>query len=256
MSISGFSLEGKVSIVTGGKRGIGKAIALAFAEAGADVVVCSRVVEDGLLDSVAEEIRQLGQRSLAIQTDIRRKTEVDNLAQMTMDEFGGIDILVNNATAIVRKPLLEHSEDDWDRVIDTNLKGSFFCCQAVAGGMIERKRGSIINISSMAALRVFPNQDAYGIVKAAVIVLTRYLARELGGHGIRVNCIVPSQVRTENNQFKWGEPKIRAEIEARVALHRWGEPSEIAAAALFLASDASSYITGASLVADGGYSTY
>jgi len=129
MSISGFSLEGKVSIVTGGKRGIGKAIALAFAEAGADVVVCSRRIEDGGLLAVADQIQRLGRRSLAIQADISKKTDIENLVQKVIDEFGGIDILVNNAAVILRKPLLEHSEADWDMVINTDLKGYYLCSQ-------------------------------------------------------------------------------------------------------------------------------
>ena len=129
--------SGKVAIITGGKRGIGRAIALAFAEAGADIVVCSRVVEDGQLGAVAAEIQQLGRHSLAVQTDITRKTDVDNLVQRVMDEFGGIDILVNNAAMNIMAPLLELREDGWDRIINTDLKGYYLCCQAVGKTMVD-----------------------------------------------------------------------------------------------------------------------
>ncbi|MBA7655931.1 3-oxoacyl-[acyl-carrier-protein] reductase FabG [subsurface metagenome] len=153
MSIPSFSLEGKVAIVTGGRRGIGKAIALAFAEAGADVAVCDLVVEDGELEAVAEEIRRLGRRSLAVQADITRKTDVDNLVKGVAEGLGAIDILVNNAAIISWVPLLETPEDDWDRIIDTDLKGYYLCSQAVGKGMVERKKGNIISIASVSGIR-------------------------------------------------------------------------------------------------------
>ena len=251
MSILSFSLEGKVAIVTGGSRGIGRAIALAFAEAGADMVVCSRAL-DGELGAVAEEIRGLGRRSLAVQADITRKDAVDNLVQRAMDEFGVIDILVNNAGIIIRAPLVEQSEEDWDRVIDINLKGCYLCSQAVGKRMIGQKKGNIINLASIRAVIPFRGRASYCAAKAGVAMLTRVLALELAGYNIRVNAIGPGWVKTELNKSFWSDPKTLKQIEAEIALGRWAMPSEIANVALFLASDASSYLTGHTILVDGG----
>jgi NAD(P)-dependent dehydrogenase (short-subunit alcohol dehydrogenase family) len=256
MSISSFSLEGKVAVVTGAKRGIGKAIALAFAEAGADVAICTRVFKDDKddLEAVAEEIRKLGRRSLAIQADISQKADVDNMVQQVMNEFGRIDILVNNAALHSRTPLLELEEDEWDRVIDTNLKGCYLCCQTVGKIMVDQRKGSIINIASTTGLKVIGKKSScYAIAKAGETMLTRGLAWDLGIYNIRVNCISPGPInKTEMARFIWSDPEILKEKQAVLPLGRMGEPSEIANVALFLASDASSYITGHTVVVDGG----
>lgn len=252
MSIPGFSLEGKVAIVTGGKRGIGKAIALAFAEAGADVLVCSRRVEDGGLLAVADQIQRLGRRSLAIQADISKKTDIDNLVQKVMDEFGSIDILVNNAAVILRKPLLEHSEADWDMVINTDLKGCHLCSQAVSKRMVEQRQGSIINVASWVAMKARKNLGVYCIAKAGVEMLTRVLALELGSYNIRVNAIAPGAVKTEMSRSIWDDPEQIKEYERMIPLGYLAEPSDVVGSALFLASDASSYITGHTIIVDGG----
>ncbi len=249
MSIPNLSLEGKVAVVTGSRRGIGKAIALTFAEAGADVAVCDVVVEGGEMETVVEEIRKLGRRSLAVQTDVTQKAQVDNLVQRVMDEFGVIDILVNNAGIVVRAPLLETPEDDWDRILDTNLKGCFLCSQAVTKRMIERKKGNIINMASTAAFR---GDSAYSISKAGVVRLTEGLARSLGRYNIRVNSIAPGYTITDMTKSAWGVPEVRKQHEALVPLGRMAQPSEIAGIALFLASEASSFITGHMIVANGG----
>ena len=254
MSIPDFSLAGKVAIVTGGKRGIGKAIALAFAEAGADVAVCGRVIEDGELEAVAGEIRRLGRRSLAVQADVSRKSDVDNLVQKVTEQFGAIDILVNNAGIVVRAPLLDTSEDDWDKVINTDLKGCYLCSQAVGKKMVERKRGSIINITSSHAFKVSPGAVAYGIAKAGVVMLTRGLAQELGSYGIRANAIAPILVKTEMTRARWSDPEFLKKREARIPLGRVAEPGDIVGAALFLASDASNLISGHTILIDGGES--
>ena len=252
MGVAGFSLEGKVAIVTGGRRGIGRAIALAFAEAGADIVVCDRVVEDGELEAVAEEIRRLGRRSLAIQADITRKGDMDNLVQRVVAEFSAVDILVNNAAMNIMTPLLELREDGWDRIINTDLKGYYLCSQAVARRMVEQKRGNIINMASTAAMKAAPEMGAYCIAKAGVVMLTRVLALELAKYNIRVNAIAPSMVKTKFSQPLWSDPKTLKQIEAEIPLGRLAETGDIIGSALFLASDASSYITGHTIIVDGG----
>ena len=253
MSVPTLSLVNNTAIITGGKRGIGKAIALAFAEAGADVAVCSRTVEDGELGAVAKQIQGLGRRSLALQTDISKKADVDNLVQRVMDEFGVIDILVNNAGIIVRAPLLGHSEEDWDKVIDTNLKGYYLCSRAIGKKMVERKKGNIINIASDQAIKGRPGSPAYAISKAGVVMLTRGLARELASYNIRVNAIAPGAVRTKMSERTWSDPERLKQAEANIPLGRVAEPSDIASVALFLASDASRHITGDTIVVDGGF---
>jgi NAD(P)-dependent dehydrogenase (short-subunit alcohol dehydrogenase family) len=254
MGTSSFSLPGKVVIITGGRRGIGKAIALAMAEAGADIAICDRVIEDGELNAVAEEVKRLGRRSLAVQADITHKADVDALVQRVMDEFGAVDILVNNAAMNIRALLLELSEDGWDRVIDTDLKGYYLCSQAVGKRMVDQKRGNIINIASIAAIKAAPEMGAYCIAKAGVVMLTRVLAVELAKYNIRVNAIAPYMVKTKFSQPLWSDPETLKELESEIPLGRLAETSDIIGAVLFLASDASSYITGHTIIVDGGLS--
>jgi len=252
MSVNSSGLDGKVAIVTGGGSGIGRSIALEFARAGADVVVASRTLAN--LETVAGEVRALGKRSLAVPTDITLKADVDNLVQRVMDEFGVIDILVNNSGVIIKSPLLELREDDWDTVINTNLKGYFLCSQAVAKIMAVRKSGNIVNIASAAVMRPGENNAAYAISKAGVVMLTRTLSRELGGYNVRVNAIAPSVVRTEMSRDWWDNPEDMESIKAVVPLGRIAEVSDVTGTALFLASDASGYINGHTILMDGGRS--
>ena len=253
MGIPSFSLEGKVAIVTGGKRGIGKAIALAFAEAGADVAVCSRVIKDGELQAVANEIQGLGRRSLAVQADITRKTDVDNLVQRVVDEFTAIDILVNNAGIyFVDPPLLDVPEGDWDKIINVNLKGHYLCSQAVGKRMVDRKAGNIINIASELAIKPSSEAGVYCIAKAGVVMLTRVLAKELASYNIRVNAIAPGAARTKILEYLLSDPEALKQCEAQIPLGRIAEPGDIIGTALFLASEASSYITGHTILVDGG----
>lgn len=254
MGVPGLSLEGKLAIVTGGRRGIGRAIALAMAEAGADVALCDRVTEDGELAAVAEEIQKLGRRALAIKADVTRKGDVDNMVQVVTGEFGAIDILVNNAAMNIMAPLLELGEDGWDKVINTDLKGYYLCCQAAGRKMVDRKRGHIINIASTAAMKAAPRMGAYCIAKAGVVMLTRVLALELAQYNIQVNAIAPYMVRTKFSQPLWSDARTLKQIEAEIPLGRLAETKDIIGAALFLASDASSYITGHTIVVDGGLS--
>lgn len=250
MPVPTLSLADKVAIVTGGSRGIGRVIALGFAEAGADVVVCSRTLPD--LERVAEEIRALGRRSLAVETNIAIKSDVDNLVAKTVAEFGTIDILVNNAAMNIMRPLIELREDGWDKVMNVGLKGYYLCSQAVAKVMIEKKSGNIINIASGAAVKAAPMLGAYSISKAGVVMLTQLLAADLARYNIRVNAIGPGMVKTGFSQPMWSNPEMLKAIEAGIPLGRLAEPEEIMAVALFLASDASSYITGQTIYADGG----
>ena len=252
MGIPSLLLPGKVAIVTGGRQGIGKAIALALAEAGADVAICDLVIAGGELEAVAEEVQRLGRRSLAIQADTTKKADVDSLVQKVVDEFGAIDILVNNAAMNIIAPLLELREDGWDRIIDTDLKGYYLCSQAVGKRMVDQKRGNIINIASIAAMKAAPQMGVYSIAKAGVVMLTRVLALELAKYHIRVNAIAPYMVKTKLSQPLWSDPETLKQLESEVPLGRLAETSDIAGAVLFLASDAASYITGHTIIADGG----
>ncbi len=252
MSLPDFSLEGKVAVVTGARRGIGKAIALTFAEAGADVAVCDVVIDDGQLGSVADDIRKFGRHSMAAQVDVSKKADVDSFISRVEDELGPVDILVNNAGVSRGSVLIEQTEEQYQEVMDINLKGSYLCAQAVGKRMIERKSGNIINIASGAGIRGFAGRNAYNISKAGLIMLTKVLARDLAKHGIRVNALAPTNLKTEFTRRLWESPQALAAEEARIPLGRLGEVSDMAGPALFLASGASGYITGHTLVLDGG----
>lgn len=245
MTIPNFSLENKVAVITGGKRGIGKGIALTFAEAGADVVVCGRSLPD--LEKVAEEIEALGRRSLAMKADVSEKRDVENLMERTVREFGTIDILVNNAVVYTGGPLVELSEENWDNTVDIGLKGFFLCSQAAAAVMMEKKQGCIINMSSTAGIRPTGRQGAYSIIKAAGIMVTKLLAAELAEYNIRVNALAPTVVKTE-----LVNPDLLKGFMTQLPLGRLTELDELTSAALFLASDAASYISGHTLIVDGG----
>jgi len=268
--MSSLSLEGEIALVTGGRGGIGKAIALAFAEAGADIAVCDLVVDDGQLSTVADEIQGLGRRSVAIQADVSQKSEVDNLVKKVVDELGAVDILVNNAGTSGLDLTSASPEELWYRGIGANLTGCFLCYQAVIEEMVERKKGNIISIASVEGLKAGvtasflsrlrtrapqgspTSLNPYSVSKAGIIMLTRVLGRQLASYGIRVNAIAPGATRTEMTRFLWDDPEILREVEASIPLGRFAEPSEMASVALFLASEASSYITGHTIVVDGG----
>ena len=253
MSLPEFSLKDKVSLVTGGSKGIGRAIALAFAEAGSDVAVCSRGSEMTQLEDVADEIRRLGRRSMAIQADTSRKAEVERMAENVINQFGAVDILVNNAGILIRGPLLEMSEDAWNKIMDVDLKGYFLCAQAVGKKMVGRKKGNIINMSTQFAFKAPTiGMGAYAIAKAGVVMLTRVLAQELGRDGIRANAIAPGLTRTDFSRATWSNPELARQIEASLPLGRIAETSDLIGAALFLASDASAYLTGHAILMEGG----
>lgn len=247
-----FTMAGKVVLITGGRTGIGKALALAFAEAGADVAVCSRTNEGGELDVVADKIRKLGRRALAIKADVSRRVDVEDMVKKIAAELGDIDILINNAGIVIWGSLLESDEDSWDKVIDINLKGPYLCSQAVGRLMVERRKGVIINIASTGGLRPALNRTAYSISKAGVIMLTRVLARELGSHNIRVSAIAPWIVETPITEAMRKEIGSTDITSVNVPLGRIGKTDDIIGAALFLASDAAAWITGHTIVIDGG----
>jgi len=247
-----YSLSGKVAVVTGGRRGLGKAIALALAKAGADIALCDRTIDDGQLEAVADEAKKLGRRSLVVKADITKKADVDNFVQKVADELGAVDILVNNAATNVRALLLELPEDGWDRVIDTDLKGYYLCSQAAGKQMVSQKRGNIINIASTAGLKADAEMGAYCIAKAGVVMLTKVLAVELGQYNIRANAVAPYIVKTKFSQPLWGEPEALKQIESEIPVGRLAETEDIMGAVLFLAADASSYITGQTIIVDGG----
>ena len=255
MYLPSFSLEGKVAIVTGARRGLGKAIALMFAEAGADVAVCDAVIADGELAAAAREIRGMKRRSLAVKVDVSRKADVDRMVARVLKRFGHINILVNNAAVLGEKtPILDWAEKDYDWVVDIDLKGCFLCSQAVGKVMAEQKSGNIINIASVDAMFPSRKSSPYSAAKAGVVMLTKSLGAELGPCGIRANAIAPGWMQTEMTRRRWGEPEGKKQLEAGIPLGRMAQPADIAAAALFLASDASRYMTGQTIVVDGGVS--
>lgn len=250
MNLLIFDLTDKVAIVTGSSRGIGKAIALGLAGAGAHVVVAARTTAD--VETSAAEIRALSRKALALPTDVRDSEQVAKMVEKTMEEFGRIDILVNNAGGVFPVSPLEMSEGAWDAIIRENLKSVFLCSKAVGKIMVEQKKGSIINISSMAALRGYVMNVSYGAAKAGIISLTMGLAVELAPHQVRVNAIVPGAIDTPGVMQQPDYPKIRQERLEMIPMGRLGKPEDIAGAAIYLASDASSYTTGASILIDGG----
>jgi 2-deoxy-D-gluconate 3-dehydrogenase len=247
-----FSLEGEVALITGGRRGIGRAIALAFAEAGADIAVADVVADSGELDAVVREVQALGRNALAVGVDTAIKTEVDAMVDLVTREFGKIDILVNNAGIFIRSSVMDISEEDWDRLFDVDLKSFLLCAQAAGRHMIERRKGNIINLGTQWALKTGPGMGPYGVAKAGVIHLTRALARELSPYNIRANTIAPGMVKTDFSKAVWSDPQVLAQLEAAIPLGRAAEADDLVGTALFLASPASAYITGNIIIADGG----
>ena len=247
-------LEGKKAIVTGGGTGIGKAIALEFASAGADIAICSRNVQN--IEKVRDEVIARGRNSLAIPMDMRVREQVDNMVRQVIDQFGRIDILVNNAGINRPTPVLDLTEDIWNLIFDTNLKGIFFCTQAVARQMVKQKHGKIINISSTASLGANePGQAAYAASKIGINAFTKACAREFGPYGINVNAIAPGRVLTPLIYASRTPEQVEKFIEVGVStavLGRLGTVEDIAHLALFLASDDAPFITAEIIACNGG----
>jgi NAD(P)-dependent dehydrogenase (short-subunit alcohol dehydrogenase family) len=247
-----FRVDGRVALVTGGSRGLGRAIALALASAGADVALTAREL-DSAGRAAAEIGRSTGRKTLPLAVDVTVKSSVDRMVAESVAALGQIDILVNNAGVNIRGPIEKLGEDDWDAVVDTNLKGPWLCCRAVAPVMKPRKWGRVINVSSMLCEISLPGRTPYASSKGGLTLLTKTLALEWARDGINVNALCPGPFATEINTPLLNDPAARAEMEANVPLARWGDPAELGPAAVFLASEASSFMTGATLFIDGGY---
>lgn len=255
MAASPFSLEGKIAIVTGGGVGIGRSISIEYARAGADVVVASRKIEN--LEPVVAEIKALGRRSFAMAVDVRQEDGVRELVERTARDLGRLDVMVNNAGASFRSRPEDISANGWNAVVGINLNGVFFGCKWAGKQMMAQGGGVIINVSSIAGVYGSTMMSHYGAAKAAVINYTRTLGMAWGRQGIRVNCIAPGPIETEGyldvlHKTNPDARKIYDAVANRVGLGRWGKVEEIAHPCVFLASDASAFMNGATIVVDGG----
>ena len=247
-------LKNKVAIVTGSKRGIGKSIALELAKEGAKVVVSDIDLKE--CQSVCDEIKKIGSDAIAVKCDVSQKKDVDAMIKKSIQKFKKIDILVNNAGVFLTKPFIQMTEKDWDFVLDINLKGLFLCTNAVAKQMIKQKNGKIISIASIAGKVGFVNSSAYCASKAGIINLTRELAMELSPHNINVNAVAPGVIATKMTEDMLKDKNTKEVLLANIPLGRIGQPEEIGKAIVFLASDDSNFITGHTLVVDGGWLTH
>jgi NAD(P)-dependent dehydrogenase (short-subunit alcohol dehydrogenase family) len=248
-----FNLSGKTALVTGSGRGIGRAIALGLAEAGANVVLCSRSKTE--IDAVAAEISQKGGQALAMVTDLTVHEQLENLVHESVGRFGRIDILVNNAARSFLRGLLELREDGWDKCFNTNVKAVWLLSRLVARRMIEQKGGKIINITTVGADKAEAGMAAYGCSKAALKMLTRCMAREWAPLGINVNAVAPGLTRTDFSKPLWSNPDVERMICQAIPKGKIGEPEDVVGAVLFLASGAADYITGDTIYVDGGTMT-
>ncbi len=247
-------VKGKVAVVLGASRNIGRALALGLANAGADVVCASRSAND--LESVAAEIRAMGRKALVQPVDVTKAAEIRAMADKAIAAFGRIDILVNNAGININKAALDMTEGDWDLVLDTNLKSYFLASQAVGRFMVKQGKGKIINISSTFGLVGFENRSAYAASKGGVGQLTKVLAIEWGPHGVNVNAIAPTATRTTINEALFANEAWQKWMLERLPVKRFGQPVDLVGAAVFLASDASDMVTGITLPVDGGWTAW
>ena len=248
------NLKGKVAIITGARRGMGRSHAITLAKAEAKVVVADISLED--CEIVVDEIKKMKGEAMAVKCDVTKKEEVDNMVKAAVKKWGKVDILVNNAGICQFKPFLELTEEEWDRTIDINLKGYFLCAQAAAKEMVKQKSGVIVNIASIAMGQVgvgFPTLVHYSASKGGIVAMTETLALELAPYNIRVNAISPGAIETPMIDPLKADPKTMEGTLARIPLHRVGKPEEVSNLVLFLASGTSSYMTGSTVVIDGGW---
>jgi NAD(P)-dependent dehydrogenase (short-subunit alcohol dehydrogenase family) len=248
-----FDLTDQVALVTGTSRGLGQYFARALARAGADLILTSRKPET--LASFSEEIHTLGRKTASLALDVRDHQSIEQMAEQAERAFGKIDILVNNAGCNIRKPALDISWEDWNTVLDTNLRGSFFVAQAIARGMIARKYGRIINIGSVTSVFGYAGLGPYTASRGGIRQLTMSLADDWGPHGVTVNCLAPGWFKTAQNKVLYEDEEWVRYLVDRIPLRRPGQPDDLDGAIVFLASEASRYITGQTLLVDGGIST-
>jgi gluconate 5-dehydrogenase len=248
-----FGLRGRVAIVTGTSRGLGQYLARALAKAGADLVLTSR--DRTRLLPFEAEMRGLGRRTISLELDVRNQESIEKMAAAAEKEFGHLDILVNNAGCNVRKPALDVTWEDWNLILDTNLRGSFFVSQAVARRMIPRRYGRIVNIGSVTSVSGYAGLAPYGASRGGIRQLTMSLADDWGKHGVTVNCLAPGWFRTEQNKILYENKEWVDYLCDRIPLKRPGEPQDLDAAVVFLAAESSRYVTGQTLLVDGGIST-
>jgi len=252
MGLEIFSLKGKTAIVTGASKGLGEAIALSMADAGANLVLTGR--DDAGLEKVAEAVTAKGVKCIPMKVDVLKANEIQEMIKKTLSEFSKIDVLVNNAGINIVKPILKMTEDEWDKVLNTNLKGYFLCAQAVAPHLIEQKSGCIINNASVFGRTGFMNLSPYIASKGGVVQLTKAMAVEWARFNVRVVCIAPSYIVTEMAKRDIeANPKIREQNIKKIPMRRGGEPKEVGDVCVFLASEAASFITGETIAIDGGW---
>jgi gluconate 5-dehydrogenase len=253
MGDSLFDLSGQVALVTGTSRGLGQYFARALAKAGADLAMTSR--DSNTLQDFSREIQALGRKTFSTALDVRDHASIQQAVTAIEEHFGKIDILVNNAGCNIRKPALDVTWDDWNTILDTNLRGSFFVAQAVAQGMIERGYGRIINIGSVTSVAGFAGLAPYGASRGGIRQLTMSLADDWGRHGVTVNCLAPGWFKTKQNQVLYENAAWVEYITDRIPAKRPGRPDDLDGAVVFLASESSRYVTGQTLLVDGGVST-